>query len=227
MQVAQNFIDGFNDNPNHPYDTYIAVATSNDDDNWTCDNNNPGTLSANWYNAGSAWGSLFQSGGIQSRSKVIPVSGNDIEVFFDSSNGWGACGLGTLRWFDGFEGAVVASNYNFGDNPNVEDPGRWTTQQVYDVVYGRSSAWAYPQVYCTNLLYSKGWPSIRAVNYLKFLGVTSDGGQSQMCANYGQGGGPWSLTWQQSWSELDTTMTNAGYPNTVASTSIYYYALGR
>jgi hypothetical protein len=183
QNIAQAFINGYNDG--HSNFTYISVSTNNSEDLWTCTTSG---VDSRWYTAGVQWGQLFGSKGLTSTSLVYVESGNDIESWKNEyGDGWEACGQGAESWYDGFESAASgAFNYDFGTDGYAEDSlsGLWTQQQVYDVVFGRPSAYGLPEIYCDGN--KIGWVSLRAAfPWLVYLGVTSDNAYSNLCGANG------------------------------------------
>ncbi len=111
--VAQDFIQGYNDNPDHAVAS-IAVGTNNGNYPWACND----TL--DWNNSGQAWGLLIT--GLVAPSKVVLRSGNDIESWNGTSGfgTWVACGSGAETWYDGYDSNTGTPNFNFGSNGNTE-----------------------------------------------------------------------------------------------------------
>lgn len=216
--IAQAFIDGYNDNPQHPV-AQIAVSTNNSNYNWYCNNYDPANLSSYWYSSGYAWGGLITS--IASRPKVIVRSGNDIESWIGNFNDWRSCGLGAVSWYEGYEARTYTPNFNFGNNPYSEDNVQWTENQVWQVSWGKATAYVFPQIYCTGSGWSASWVNLRRnQGYMQFNGVTSDNAVSRACD------GAYSLTWLDSWHNLNNALTNAGFPNHLRSTSIHMFPVG-
>lgn len=200
--IAQDFIDGYDANPYHQ-SGYVAIGTNNGDFDWYCLNTDPANLSSLWRIAGDQWGQLVK--GLTPRPHVTVKSANDIEVFdeIDPARLWKACGIGALAWFDGYEGQTSIANYDFGDNAWDRPGNQWTEDNIQKVVWGRSTAYSLPQVYCSGSHWATSWEPVRRDYYISFLGVTStDGGQGPPgCDN---------LPWQTSWNNLNDALT---YPN--------------
>lgn len=220
--VANAFMRGYNDNASHET-AEIVISTSTSNYNWTCENNDPQNVSTNWYISGLRWGELVNS--VTSYPRVIIRSGNDIESWTDEPEfgDWEACGAGVLRWYDGFEDAPYRPNYNFGNNPYAEDTAQWTQRQAWLVSWGRNRAYVYPQIYCRGSSWAPSWVDMISNFYMRFDGVTSENGQTRNFC----GGSP-SLSWQDSWNELNTALANAGYTgNTLLGVAIEHYTPGR
>lgn len=211
--IAQDFIDGYNDNPSHP-PAFIAIGTNNGNYDWLCNNYDATQVSSLWRIAGDQWGQMVKS--VIPRSKVTAKSANDIEAWNGTfPNNWAACGYGTLGWFDGYESQTSIANYNFGDNA-ADASAQWTRNQIYQVIWGRPTAYALPQVYCSGSHWHQSWVPVRQSYYFSFLGVTS---------THGQPGPPGcdNLSWQSSWNLLNNTLTNPGFPDTVQSNVVIWW----
>ena len=208
--IAEAFMQGYSDNSAHPT-AYVGVGTNNSNYPWACDNNDPSSLSANWYAAGESWGKLVKQ--VHSFSRVIPRSANDIESWTGTFGPWVACGLGAMAWFDGYRNATASliPNYNFGSQAYHENNVQWTLGQVYIAANGQPAAYAYPQIYCDS--YAPPWVDVRDYGIMRFDGVTSDNAQSSITGC--QPDTDLTLTWQQSWARLDDALRDAGYPDIV------------
>lgn len=220
--VANTFMKGFNDNPAHE-PTEIVIATNTSNYPWTCENSDPNNVSTNWYISGLRWGELV--GSVTSYPKVLVKSGNDIESWTSESifGDWEACGAGVLRWFDGFRDATGMQNYNFGNNPYAEDTSQWTQYQAYLVSWGLPPAYVYPQIWCRGSSWAPSWVDMRRNYGMRFDGVTSENGQTQTFC----GGSP-TLSWQESWNELNNRLADAGFTGyTLIGTAIEFYKPGR
>lgn len=218
QNLAQDFIDGYDDNPGHP-PAFVAIGTNNSNYNWVCGSNYGSYL---WANAGSEWGAMVQR--ITAASRATVKSGNDIEAF--DFGDWTPCGYGALMWFDAYEQQTSISNYDFGVNAWGQNNVLWTEDQIYEVVFGRLSAYAYPQVYCSGYLWATSWiPVKRDHTDIFFLGALSEDGYT----------GPKncdvpSLYWDKSWNNLNDALTNPdpnynyrGWPDSVLSQAIIYW----
>jgi hypothetical protein len=214
--IAQAFIDGYNDNPAHPT-ARIAVGTSNSDYNWYCRDEDPSNLSSLWRVSGNLWGQLVL--GLSGRSKVTVSGGNDIESWYgEFDDGWVSCGIGTKSWIDGYEqGSYTRYMVNFGSNAHAEYSPQWTLDEQWQVSWGKASAYMYPQIYCYGV--APSWISIRQYSYMTFFGVISDNAQSSLC-------GSQTLTWQQSWNDLEYQLNLNGYYNALNRIAIHYFKVG-
>jgi hypothetical protein len=183
-QVAQDFMQGYNDNPKHTF-AKIGIGTNNSDYPWLCDNTT-NSVSGLWTAAGEQWGQMIsslQALASDNLTKVDVLSGDDIETwhreFPDPTNSaldeWDGCGLGAEAWYDGFESQTTAANVDFGSNGYGELSSQWTQQQVYDVASGNRSALTYPLIFCNGN--SQQWVQTAiAFPAIRFAGVTSGGG---------------------------------------------------
>jgi hypothetical protein len=183
-QVAQDFMQGYNDNPKHTT-AKIAIGTSTSNYPWLCDNSS-NTVSGLWTAAGEHWGQMIAS--LQALvsdnlTNVDVLSGDDIETwhreFPDPTNPsvdeWDGCGLGVEAWYDGFESQTSAANVDFGSNGYGELSSQWTQQQVYDVASGKNSAIAYPLIFCNGN--SQQWAQTASLfPAIRFAGITSGNG---------------------------------------------------
>jgi hypothetical protein len=84
-QMAQDFMQGYNDNPKHPQNitARIAIGTNNSDYPWLCDNST-NTVSGLWTAAGEQWGQMLtnlQALVSDNLAKVDVLSGDDIETW--------------------------------------------------------------------------------------------------------------------------------------------------
>lgn len=219
--VANVFMQGYNDNPAHQV-AEIAISTSTSNYPWTCENSAPNNVSTNWYLSGYSWGGLLNS--LNSYPRVIIRGGNDVESWTDEPifGNWEACGAGVLRWYDGYEAATTKRIFDFGNNPYAEDNVQWTERQAWLVAFGRTPARVYPQIYCNGSSWAPSWVTMRTHFGMRFDGVTSENGQSQIC------GSNYSLSWQASWNALNSALVNAGYTsNTLLGNAIEFYVPGR
>jgi hypothetical protein len=218
--LTQDFIDGYNDNPNHP-PAFVAIGTNNSNYAWLCNNNDPTQVSSLWNIAGYEWGKMVNS--VIPRSKVTVKSANDIEAWNGTfPNNWQACGYGTLMWFDGYERQTSIANYNFGDNA-ADASAQWERYQIYQVIWGRPVAWALPQVYCSGSHWAQSWVTVRKSYSFSFLGVTSTNGEPGPagCDN---------LSYTNSWTLLDNALKTPnssigypGYPDSVYSNAVVWW----
>lgn len=217
--VAQQFIDGYNDNPAHANAVAnIAIGTSNSDYSWYCHNNDPNNLSPLWYTSGNVWGNLLYL--LTAGPRVVIQSGNDIESWIGQFADWKSCGIGALSWYDGFEGTGYRFNYDFGNNTHGEDtvyPVEWTQDQTYQTAWGRHSAHPYPQIYNTGSGWSAAWVLTRQYGYMFFSGVLSDDPQGPQLNGTYPDPGPTSLSWSASWDNLNNALVQAGYPDDLQS----------
>lgn len=198
---ATEFMNGYS--RNHTTTSTIAVGTSNANAAWLC-NNSTGAIAPDWNNAGVRWGALVKS--LSAPAYVTLRSANDIESWNGTfSSGWTACGPGAQSWLDGYTSQTTMSNTNFGSNGVVERPDQWMQHQLYDVSYGRSVAYVYPQIYCSG--WASGWVTLRSsFTSLRFSGVTSTNG-------YGSCGSTAMLGWQAAWNALNDALNRAGFPD--------------
>ena len=219
--VAEAFINGFTDSARaagRRTVSSVIIGTNNSNYPWTCDNTNASTLSPNWRAAGIAWGGLIKN--LVSTNWVDRASGNDIESWQGTfSDGWTACGLGGIEWYNGYESQVgYVPNYNFGTNGYAENASQWTQRDVYQVMASKTTALARPQIYCSGQ--PPTWVAMMSVNGaggFSFWGVTSENAFSTIC-------GTRSYTWLQSWNALNNALTSGGYPDRVErSVSSFYY----
>jgi hypothetical protein len=183
-QMAQDFMQGYNDNPKHTT-AKIAIGTNNSDYPWLCDNTT-NTVSGLWTAAGEQWGQMItslQDLASDNLTNVDVLSGDDIETwhreFPDPNNPaideWDGCGLGAEAWYDGFQSQTTAANVDFGSNGYGELSSQWTQQQVYDVASGKNSALTYPLIFCNGN--SQQWAqTAKLFPAIRFAGVTSGGG---------------------------------------------------
>ncbi len=206
QNIAQAYIDGYNDNSAHPF-AAIAMGTNSSNYPWAC-------IDGQWNTSGAFWGYTINH--LISRSRVNIKSANDIESFYDPSQfgTWRTCGGALLSWFDGYTPQTSVPNYDFGDNPHSDVPGDWSIDQTWQVAWGRPGAFNMPEIYCNGSGWALSWVTIRAYKYMLFEGVTSLNGGPADCNP--------SLTWQASWNSLDQALSNAGYPGYVQSYAIVF-----
>lgn len=237
---AKEFITGYQ--AGHPGQLLgsVAIGTANGNYPWSCDNRSPETLSPDWRAAGLEWGKLIQS--IGQPQGVLVRSANDIESWFnepifaenpntaDPDDAWIACGLGALKWYEGYRtSGVRTTNVFFGSNAWQEyaqtdaqntinsNVGQWTIEQLRLVAYGLPEARAIPQIYCEGQ--AQSWVEVRRYRRIIFAGVLSENASDQRLACGGDTPVP-GFTWNRSWTELDSQLRTAGptgYPNHVSS----------
>lgn len=214
------YLQGYQDG--HPQQaSVIAIGTNNSVPPWEC-NGTSGQVSENWNEAGRVWGQLVRE--IIPPAGVTIYSANDIESWNrhfpeveDPSRDkpWVSCGIGTLRWFDGYENQTVIKNINFGSHARAEVSGddaelrgQWNDDQLFRVSYGRDTAVVSPQMYCDGNAIP--WVDLREeFPPLGFVGVTADDNpddQKTICPSR-------RLHWRGSWLELESALTEAGYRN--------------
>lgn len=223
QSVAQDFMNGYNDG--HTTASFIVVGTNNSDYPWLCDNS--GSISPLWQSAGLAWGTVVAALGASPPPEVAVRSGSDIESWQGETGfgTWSACGLGGEAWYTGYESETTAiPNGDYGTEAWAESsppptPTIWTQQQVYDMVYGRTTARGVPDIYCT--YNASQWVGLRddVSSYVLFWGVTSDNAGSTFC-------GTKTLTWYQSWTTFNSYLTNntpTPYPNDLLPGAIAYH----
>lgn len=171
--VAQAYIDGYNDNPAHTPAT-IVVGTSNATYDWLCENDTE--VDARWGQAGSRWGYLV--GNLTERTKVKVFAGNDVESWEgeDDFGSWEACGWGTEEWFVGYSYYTSRKILNFGSYAYGEMPTQWTEDQQYATVWGRPEALIAPQIYTTGQ--AQQWAPFAVDRKFYFFGLTSSNGSS-------------------------------------------------
>ncbi|HEX8938657.1 MAG TPA: hypothetical protein VF763_00720 [Candidatus Limnocylindrales bacterium] len=207
--VAQAFINGYSDG-HSGVTSYIDIGVSNDDDNWACS-------SGNWSSAGTAWGQLVNA--LTPRSNVVVQGADDFEVWWDSQDNWGACGAGAVAWLNAYTAATTDFMDDFGSDGNAENSSLWSVAQVYDVSWGIGAAVPLPEIYCSGQ--QQEWVGIRRYGTMTFFGVSSENG-----AYFGNGcnGSSYTntYTWQQSWNNLNNSLTSAGYSNDLYSVATIF-----
>jgi len=162
-EVAIDYIEGYFANPDHPT-TSIGIGTSNANYPWGCDD-------PSWREGGRAWRALIEDIAVAAQpyeSRIFVRSAIDIESWNDEfDDGWVPCGDAAIVWFDAFEGrSGLRFNMNFGSDAFNERPDQWTRRQVYDVFSGRTTALAYPQIYCDNTDTADEW-----AQYVRFFPI--------------------------------------------------------
>lgn len=222
--AAQDFMSGYNDG--HTNASFIAVGTNNSDYPWTCQNS--GTISPNWQASGADWGSMIANIGANPPTEVVVRSASDIEPWANEPglNGWQACGLGAEAWYTGYESQTTTiPNADFGTEDWYTQGAYptatvWTETQVYDVVYGRTTARGVPEIYCAGN--ATPWVGLRSdvSSYLLYWGTTSDNASSQICD------GNYTLGWYGSWVVLNSELasnTPTAYPNDLLPASVAFH----
>lgn len=135
----------------------IAVGTSNFA-NWSKD---AGLTDAELTAFGKAWATLVNNlnnditaKGYQRQADVVGAA--DIEL------GWGDY-ASSKRWADAYATVNSWPYYDFGDAAGCPPAGScapWTQDQVYNVAWGFSPAWAVPQIYLENGVQADQWQRV-------------------------------------------------------------------
>lgn len=222
-EVAQNFINGYTDNPSHPH-ARIVIGTNNSNYPWPCEEVYPYRVDYIWYQSGYAWASFIQT--LASTSKVDIVSGNDFESWIDHPEfyPWRSCGQGSVNWLTGYEQRwrdtqqQKRPNYNYGNKAYSQDRNEWSQFEQYEVSWGMDSAYGLPEIYCQASpndpeSWANGWVTLRRLYPLNIEGVLSDDAGSRACGSV-------SLAWWASWDTLSNALSTAGYPYTLYSLSV-------